>query len=116
MSCFARIERIPAPYLDGAERLDGLATAHITAGRYAEAVPVLRNAMGIRAGSSALHGKLATCYVRICDKAAGRAELEKLRRLLPGISAQQYVDCYPCAFDSFKDALANSLAEIGMPA
>ena len=116
MPCFARVERIPAPYLDGAERLDGIATAHITAGRYAEAVPVLRNAIGIRADSSGLHGKLATCYVRIGDKVAGRAELEKLRRLLPGISAQQYVNCYPCAFDSFKDALANSLAEIGMPA
>jgi TolB-like protein len=116
MPFFARVERIPAPYLDGAERLDGIATAHITAGRYAEALPVLRTAIRIRADSSDLHGKLATCYVRLGDKAAGRAELEKLRRLLPGVSAQLYVNSYPCAFDSFKNALANSLTEIGMPA
>ena len=94
----------------------GCPACRTEAPRFAEAVPVLRNAIGIRADSSGLHGKLATCYVRIGDKVAGRAELEKLRRLLPGISAQQYVNCYPCAFDSFKDALANSLAEIGMPA
>ena len=116
MPFFARVERIPAPYLDGAEHLDGVATAYMTAGRYKEAVPVLAKAVQVRPHSSNLHGKLATCYVRLGDKAAGRAELEKLRRLLPGVSAQQYADGYPCAFDTFRNALANSLAEIGMPA
>lgn len=113
---FAHVERLPAPYLDGAESLDGLATAHMTAARYSEAVPLLRKAIRIRADSTGLHGKLAACYVRIGDKAAGRMELDKLLRLIPGVSAQQYVNSYPCAFDSFKNVLANSLTEIGMPA
>jgi TolB-like protein/AraC-like DNA-binding protein len=116
MPFFARVERIPAPYLDGAERLNGVATAYIAIGRYKEAVPVLRKALQVRPDSSDLRGKLATCYVGIGDKVSGRVELEKLRRLLPGVSAQQYVNSYPCAFDSFRNAMANSLTEIGMSA
>jgi hypothetical protein len=62
------------------------------------------------ADSSGLRDKLAACYVRLGDK-----ELQKLFRLLPGVSAQQYVNGHRCAFDSLKNDLANSLTEIGMP-
>jgi adenylate cyclase len=113
---FARVEGIPAPYLDGAESLNGVGTAHFCAGRYREAVVALRKAALVRSGSGALHGQLAACYVQLGDRAAARAELDILRRVLPDVSATQYVDGYPCGFASFKDALANSLTEIGMPA
>jgi hypothetical protein len=45
-----------------------------------------------------------------------RAQLAILRRVLPDISATQYVDDFPCNFGSFKAALGNSLTAIGMPA
>jgi tetratricopeptide (TPR) repeat protein len=117
MPFFACAERIPAPYMDPAASLDGLGTAHFCAGRYQEAAPLLRNAILLRAGSSGLHGKLAACYVQLRDKTAARAELSMLRRILPdGISAEQYVNSYPCRVESFRSVLANSLTEIGMPA
>jgi hypothetical protein len=34
MPFFARVQSIPAPYLDGAASLDGVGTAHFCAGRY----------------------------------------------------------------------------------
>jgi TolB-like protein/AraC-like DNA-binding protein len=117
MALFARVERIPAPYLDRAASLDGVGTAHFSAGRYGAAEPVLRTAALVRPGSTGLHGKLAACYVQLGDKAAARAHLAILRHILPdGVSAEQYANSYPCGFDSFKNTLANSLTEIGMPA
>jgi tetratricopeptide (TPR) repeat protein len=113
---FARVARIPAPYLDGAASLDGIATAHISAGRYREAETILRAATLLRPGSTGLHGKLAACYVQLGDKPAARAELAILRRILPDIPAGQYVSGFPCKSDWFRNLLANSLTEIGMPA
>jgi TolB-like protein/AraC-like DNA-binding protein/tetratricopeptide (TPR) repeat protein len=116
MPFFARVERIPAPYLDRAASLDGMGTAHFCAGRYQEAATILRKAALVRPGSTGLHGKLAACHVQLGDKAAARIELATLRRILPDVSAQQYVNSYPCSFGSFRNVLANSLTEIGMPA
>jgi Flp pilus assembly protein TadD len=116
MPFFARAERIPAPYLDGAASMDGVGTAHFCAGRFREAATVLRTAALVRPGSTGLHGKLAACYVQLGDKAAARAELEKLRRILPDISVEQYVSSYPCSFDSFTGVMASSLSDIGMRA
>jgi adenylate cyclase len=113
---FARAERIPAPYLDGAASLDGVGTAHFCAGRYQAAATVLRTAVLLRPGSTGLHGKLAACYVQLGDKAAARGQLAILRRILPDVSAEQYVSGFPCGFGSFRNVLANSLTEIGMPA
>ncbi len=113
---FARAERIPAPYLDAAANMDGVGTAHFCAGRYQEAAAVLKTATLVRPGSTGLHGKLAACYVQIGNKTAARAELAKLRRILPDVSAEQYANSYPCGFDGFRSTLANSLTEIGMPA
>jgi hypothetical protein len=70
----------------------------------------------VRPGSTGLHGKLAACYVQLGDKAAARAELEKLRRILPDISVEQYVSSYPCSVDSFTGVMASSLSDIGMRA
>jgi tetratricopeptide (TPR) repeat protein len=116
MPFFARVQRIPAPYLDGAASLDGVGTAHFCAGRYQEAATILRKAALVRPGSTGLHGKLAACYVQLGDKVAARTHLALLRRILPDVSAEQYVNSYPCSFDSFRNALASSLTEIGMPA
>jgi AraC-like DNA-binding protein/TolB-like protein/tetratricopeptide (TPR) repeat protein len=117
MPLFARVERIPAPYLDRAASLDGVGTAHFSAGRYKAAELVLRTAALVRPGSSGLHGKLAACYVQLGDKAAARTHLAILRRIVPdGVSAEQYVNSYPCGIDSFKNALTNSLIDIEMPA
>lgn len=116
MPFFARAERIPAPYLDGAASMDGVGTAHFCAGRFREAATVLRTAALVRPGSTGLHGKLAACYVQLGDKAAARAELEKLRRILPDISVEQYVSSYPCSVDSFTGVMASSLSDIGMRA
>ena len=69
----------------------------------------------MRPGSTGLHGKLAACYVQLHDRTAARIELAKLRRILPDVSAGQYVNS-PCDFDSFGNLLANSLTKIGMPA
>lgn len=70
----------------------------------------------IRPGSTGLHGKLAACYGQLGDKPAAWAELAKLRAILPDVSAEQYVNGYPCSLSAFKDVLANSLTDIGMPA
>ena len=70
----------------------------------------------IRPGSTRLHGKLAACYAQLGDQPAARAELAKLRGILPDVSATQYVSGYPCNLGPFKDVLANSLTSIGMPA
>lgn len=111
---FARAERIPVPYLDAAANLDGVGTAHFCAGRYRGAATILRTAALMRPGSTGLHGKLAACYVQIGEKAAARAELAKLRRILPDVSAEQYANSYPCGPGPFRQVLANSLIEIGM--
>ena len=116
MPFFARVERIPAPYLDEAASLDGVGTAHFCARRYREAAAALRKAALVRPGSTGLHGKLAACYVQLGDKIAARTHLAILRRILPDVSPEQYVNSYPCSFDLFRNALASSLTEIGMPA
>jgi tetratricopeptide (TPR) repeat protein len=113
---FEKAQCIRVPYLDGAASLDGIGTAYFTVGRYKEAAALLRAAALIRAGSTGLHGKLAACYVQLGDKPAAWAELAKLRAILPGVSATQYVNGYPCSLSAFKDVLANSLTDIGMPA
>jgi tetratricopeptide (TPR) repeat protein len=113
---FARTERFPVPYLDQAASLDGIGTAYFSGGRYKEAAVLLRAAALMRPGSTGLHGKLAACYARLGDKSAAWAELAKLRRILPDVSATQYVNGYPCGLGPFKDVLANSLTSIGMPA
>ena len=95
---FARAERFPAPYLDKAASMDGVGTAHFCVGRYEEAAAVLRAATLIRPGSTGLHGKLAACYVQLGDKPAARAELAKLRGILPDVSAAQYVSGIPVAW------------------
>jgi tetratricopeptide (TPR) repeat protein len=104
------------PYLDQAASLDGIGTAYFSAGRYKEAAALLRAAALTRPGSTGLHGKLAACYAQLGDKPAAWAELAKLRRILPDVSATQYVNGYPCGPGPFKDVLANSLTSIGMPA
>jgi TolB-like protein/AraC-like DNA-binding protein len=116
MPFFARVERIPAPYLDDATSLDGVGTAHFCAGRYLEAATALRSASLVRPGSTGLHGKLAACHVQLGDKPAARAELAKLRRILPDVTVTEYINSYPCGIASFTNVLANSLTEIGMPA
>ncbi len=116
MRFFARAERINAPYLDAAAPLDGLGTAHFSTGHYAEAALVLRAATLLRPGSTGLHGKLAACYLQIGEKAMARLELTTLRRIVPGMTATQYANGFPCGFDEFRNRLANSLIEIGMPA
>ena len=113
---FARAERFPAPYLDKAASLDGVGTAYFTVGRYEVAAVLLREAALIRPGSTGLHGKLAACHAQLGDKPAARAELAKLRGILPDVSATQYVNGYHCSLGPFKDVLANSLTSIGMPA
>lgn len=113
---FMRAQRIPAPYLDEVASLDGVGTAHFCAGRYKQAAAILRTAARLRPDSTGLHGKLAASYVQLGDKAAARSELAILRRILPdGASATQYANAFPCDVDSFKNPLANSLIEIGMP-
>ena len=96
--------------------MDGVGTAHFCAGRYQEAAAALKTATLLRPGSTGLHGKLAASYVQLGDKTAARAELSKLRQILPDVSAAQYVASYPCGFDAFKDTLTNTLTDIGMPA
>jgi TolB-like protein len=116
VSFFARAESIPVPYLDRAASLDGIGTAYLTVGRYKEAGALLKAAASVRPSSTGLHGKLAACYAQLGEKSAARAELAKLRGILPDVSAAQYVDGYPCRPGPFKDMLANSLTDIGMPA
>ena len=115
MRFFAR-RSIPAPYLDGAASLDGVGTAHFCAGRYKEAAPVLRTAtlFGRAVPVCMESWRLATCSLetsqprgpnwRYCASSA-RYFGRHVRRSLILV-----------AFDSFRNALANSLTEIGMPA
>ena len=92
---FARAERLPVPYIDRAASLDGVGTVYFAVGRYKEAAVLLRSAALIRPGMTGLHGKLAACYAQLGDKPAAWGELAKLRRILPDVSATQYVNGFP---------------------
>ena len=114
MPIFARIEQIAVPYLDGAESLVGIGTAHFSARSYDKAAHYLRQAAVVRGSSTDIHAKLAASYVQLGELAAGQTAFGVMRRALPDVTARQFVESYPCNFSSFRDVLASSLVDLGM--
>jgi TolB-like protein len=112
---FERSDRIEAPFLDGAESLVGIGSAHYSCGRFHQATQWLREAWRIRPGSKDVNAKLAVCYLRSGDRRAALKALEVVRHALPDVTVAQFIDAYNCREPRFREFTSNGLSDLGMP-
>ena len=110
---FDRALRFKEPFGDGASSLFGIGTTHWCAGRIAEAVPWIHQAVIERPSAPGIQAQLAGCYLRLGERSAARRTLAEMRRDRPDATVTRLLRSF--WFDKPCPTVANDLVEIGMP-
>ena len=90
--------------------------AHFQAGRYAEAVRSAQAAMELRPGHPVIHMMSVSSRALGGNEAAARTDFERLRVLVPDLTAGKILESFPFFHAKDRTRVAEGLLQAGMPA
>ena len=86
--------RLAGPESDGASSLFGIGAAYWCHRDYDAAMPWVDRAAARRPNAPDILAQLAGCHIRLGDPIRGRAILESMRRLRPGVTAKHIAESF----------------------
>ena len=110
---FQQALRLVGPESDGASSLFGIGAAYWCHRDYDAAITWVDRASARRPAAPDILAQLAGCHIRLGDPLRGRAILDSMRRLRPGVTAKHIAESF--WYDKPCPSVANVLAEAGLP-
>jgi tetratricopeptide (TPR) repeat protein len=108
---FQRAIRLKGPGMQRAICLNGIALAHCSAGRHAQAAVWVRKALAENPQADWMHKLLSCCANKLGDKATVAHSVDHLRRVRPHLTVAQIVEVFPLADVDWLEAITRA----GMP-
>jgi AraC-like DNA-binding protein/tetratricopeptide (TPR) repeat protein len=111
ISDFQRSMRFRGPAIPRANCLHGIAAAHHAAGRFEQAILLIRTALAETPDAVWMHKLLSCAANKLGDKATIAASVDCIRRARPHATVSQFVEVWPYADADWLEAIARA----GMP-